>query len=34
MAEDFNVKEKQFEQDIEEYLVTSGGYTKGNPATF
>ena len=34
MSDDFDVKEKRFEQDIEEYLVTSGGYTKGNPATF
>lgn len=31
---DFDVKEKRFEQDIEEYLITYGGYTKGNPATF
>lgn len=31
---DFDVKEKRFEQDIEEYLTTKGGYIKGNPATF
>ena len=23
---DFDVKEKRFEQDIEEYLITEGGY--------
>ena len=34
MPEDFDVKEKRFEQDIEEYLTTSGGYTKGDPSTF
>ncbi len=34
MAEDFDVKEKRFEQDIEEYLTTVGGYIKGNPSTF
>lgn len=34
MPEDFDVKEKRFEQDIEEYLITRGGYTKGDPATF
>ena len=34
MSEDFDVKEKRFEQDIEEYLTTKGGYIKGNPATF
>lgn len=27
MSEDFDVKEKRFEQDIEEYLITRGGYT-------
>ena len=27
---DFDVKEKRFEQDIEEYLITKGGYTKGD----
>ena len=26
---DFNYKEKRFEQDIEEYLTTYGGYQKG-----
>ena len=31
---DFDVKEKRFEQDIEEYLITKGGYTKGNPKDF
>ena len=31
---DFDVKEKRFEQDIEEYLVTEGGYQKGNPRAF
>lgn len=31
---DFDVKEKRFEQDIEEYLCSAGGYTKGSPATF
>ena len=31
---DFDVKEKRFEQDIEEYLCSVGGYTKGSPATF
>ncbi len=34
MPEDFDVKEKRFEQDIEEYLTTSGGYSKGDPSTF
>ena len=34
MPEDFDVKEKRFEQDIEEYLITVGGYTKGDPSTF
>lgn len=34
MPEDFDVKEKRFEQDIEEYLITRGGYTKGNPTSF
>lgn len=28
---DFDVKEKRFEQDIEEYLITDDGYEKGNP---
>ena len=31
---DFDIKEKRFEQDIEEYLITSGGYVKGNPSAF
>lgn len=31
---DFDVKEKRFEEDIEEYLITEGGYEKGNPNTF
>lgn len=31
---DFDIKEKRFEQDIEEYLITSGGYVKGNSFTF
>lgn len=31
---DFDVKEKRFEQDIEDYLIHFGGYTKGDPVTF
>ena len=31
---DFDVKEKRFEQDIEEYLLTHDGYQKGNPTAF
>ena len=31
---DFDVKEKRFEQDIEEYLLTEGGYEKGDPRKF
>lgn len=31
---DFDYKEKRFEQDIEEYLTTKGGYIKGNPKVF
>ena len=31
---DFDYKEKRFEQDIEEYLTTHGGYIKGNPKAF
>ena len=31
---DFDYKEKRFEQDIEEYLITKGGYQKGNPKKF
>ncbi len=30
----FDVKEKRFEQDIEEYLITKGGYTKGTSSNF
>ena len=32
--QDFDTKEKRFEQDIEEYLCTNGGYTKGNSQSF
>ena len=32
--EDFDFKEKRFEQDIEDYLITEGGYTKGDPTKF
>lgn len=31
---EFDVKEKRFEQDIEEYLISEGGYQKGNPQNF
>ncbi len=31
---DFDYKEKRFEQDIEEYLTTGGGYEKGDPKKF
>lgn len=31
---DFDYKEKRFEQDIEEFLTTKGGYIKGNPKAF
>lgn len=31
---DFDVKEKRFEQDIEDYLIHFGGYTKGDPSAF
>jgi len=31
---DFDYKEKRFEQDIEEYLTTHGGYSKGDPKAF
>ena len=31
---DFDLKEKRFEQDIEEYLVIEGGYQKGDPRAF
>lgn len=33
MTEDL-IKEKNFEEAIEEYLITSGGYIKGNPNDF
>lgn len=28
---DFDIKEKRFEQDIDKYLITEGGYEKGDP---
>lgn len=31
---DFDVKEKRFEQDIEDYLIHFGGYIKGDPSAF
>lgn len=31
---DFDIREKRFEQDIEEYLITEGGYEKGEPHKF
>lgn len=31
---DFDIKEKRFEQDIEEYLITEGGYEKGDLRKF
>lgn len=31
---DFDVKEKRFEEDIEDYLIHEGGYSKGDPANF
>ena len=31
---DFDVKERRFEEDIEDYLIHKGGYEKGNPETF
>ena len=31
---DFDIKEKRFEQDIEEYLITEGDYEKGDPRKF
>ena len=34
MLSDFDYKEKRFEQDIEEYLTTKGGYRKRNPKFF
>lgn len=30
----FDIKEKRFEQDIEEYLTTYSGYIKGDPKSF
>lgn len=30
----FDLKERRFEEDIEDYLLTFGGYKKGDPATF
>ena len=27
---DFDIREKRFERDIEEYLITEGGYEKGD----
>lgn len=32
--DDFDAKEKRFEQDIEEYLITKGGYTKWDSTKF
>lgn len=32
--DDFDYKEKRFEQDIEEYLITKGGYQKGDSSAF
>lgn len=29
-----DIKEKRFESDIEEYMLTHGGYTKGNLKTY
>lgn len=34
MSDDFDARERRLEQDIEEYLITKGGYTKGNPSAF
>ena len=31
---DFDVKEKRFEEDIEDYLIHHGGYIKGDPKKF
>mgnify|MGYP006876616612 CR=1 FL=1 len=31
---DFDVKEKRFEEDIEDYFITNGGYIKGEPTAF
>lgn len=32
--DDFDVREKRFEQDIADYLTTQGGYTVGDPRAF
>ena len=29
-----DIKEKRFEEDIETYMLSNGGYTKGSDATF
>ena len=29
-----DIKERRFEQDIETYMLSNGGYTKGSDATF
>jgi type I restriction enzyme R subunit len=34
MGTEFEIKEKQFEADIEASLCSKGGYTKGDPAVF
>ena len=31
---DFDVKEKRFEEDIEDFLIHHGGYSKGDPKKF
>ena len=31
---EFDVTEKRFEDDIESFLCTTGGYVKGNPKVF
>lgn len=31
---EFDVREKRFEDDIESFLCTTGGYAKGNPKVF
>lgn len=31
---DFDIKEKRFEEDIEDYLIHHGGYAKGDPKKF
>ena len=30
----FDIREKRFEQDVEEYLITEGGHEKGDPRKF